>query len=228
MAAVTICSDFGGPQNKICHSFHFFPIYFLWSDGTRCHDLSFLNVGFQAFSLFSFILIKRLLSSSSLSAMRVVPSASLRLLIFLLAILIPACASSSLEFHMMYSAYKLNMAGYDTNKSREHNRRMRKRDRELCWNHYHSMSTVCMHKTVLTEVWHHQRSYTVRGIDLTNKAHWSQETTIPKEMGISVQSQMPPLQLLLWDLWLTCHWSLSANASPSITITHLNMIVSII
>ena len=35
----------------------------------------------------------------------------LRLLIFLLAILIPACASSSLAFHMMYSEYKLNKQG---------------------------------------------------------------------------------------------------------------------
>ena len=35
-------------------------------------------------------------------------SAYLRLLIFLLAILIPAWASSSPAFHMMYSAYKLN------------------------------------------------------------------------------------------------------------------------
>ena len=41
MAAVTICSDFGAPRNKVCHSF---PIYLPWSDGTRCHDLSFLNV----------------------------------------------------------------------------------------------------------------------------------------------------------------------------------------
>ena len=31
-------------QNKVCHCFHCFPIYFPWSDGTRCHDLSFLNV----------------------------------------------------------------------------------------------------------------------------------------------------------------------------------------
>ena len=30
---------------------------------------------------------------------------------FLLAILIPACASFSLAFHMMYSAYKLNKQG---------------------------------------------------------------------------------------------------------------------
>ena len=41
MAAVTICSDFRAPQNKICHGFHFFPFYLPWSDGTWCHDLSF-------------------------------------------------------------------------------------------------------------------------------------------------------------------------------------------
>ena len=37
--------------------------------------------------------------------------AHLRLLIFLPAILIPVCASSSLAFCMMYSAYKLNKKG---------------------------------------------------------------------------------------------------------------------
>ena len=61
-----------------------------------------------AFSLSSFTFIKKLFSSSSLSALRVVVSACLRLLIFLLAIWIPAYALSSLEFHMIYSAYKLN------------------------------------------------------------------------------------------------------------------------
>ena len=55
--------------------------------------------------------IKRLFSSSSLSAIRVVSSAYLKLLIFLQAILIPACASSSPAFFMMYSAYKLNKQG---------------------------------------------------------------------------------------------------------------------
>jgi len=64
-----------------------------------------------AFSLFFFTFIKRLFSSSSLSAIRVVSSAYLRLLIFLLAVLIPACASSGLAFSMMYSAYKLNKQG---------------------------------------------------------------------------------------------------------------------
>ena len=63
------------------------------------------------FSLSSFTFIKRLFSSSSLSAIRVVSSAYLRLLIFLPAILIPACAYSSLAFLMMYSAYKLNKQG---------------------------------------------------------------------------------------------------------------------
>ena len=32
------------PPKIVWHCFHCFPIYFPWSDGTRCHDLSFLNV----------------------------------------------------------------------------------------------------------------------------------------------------------------------------------------
>ena len=48
MAAITVCSDFGTQENKICHCFHFFPLYLPWSGGIRCHDLSFLNVDFQA------------------------------------------------------------------------------------------------------------------------------------------------------------------------------------
>ena len=106
MAAITICSDFGTPQNKV---WHYFPIYLPSSDGTRCHDLSFWMLSFKpTFPLSSFTFIKRLFSSSSLSALRVVSSAYLRLLIFLPAILIPAYASSSPEFLMMFSAYKLN------------------------------------------------------------------------------------------------------------------------
>ena len=45
----------------------------------------------SAFSLSSYTLIKSLFSSSSLSAIRMVSSAYLRLLMFLLAVLIPAC-----------------------------------------------------------------------------------------------------------------------------------------
>ena len=33
-------------ENNVCHCFHYFPIYLPWSDGTRCHDLSFLNLEF--------------------------------------------------------------------------------------------------------------------------------------------------------------------------------------
>ena len=54
-------------------------------------------------SLSSFTFIKSLFSSSLLSAIRMVSSAYLRLLTFLSAVLIPACVSSSPEFHMMYS-----------------------------------------------------------------------------------------------------------------------------
>ena len=63
------------------------------------------------FSLSSFTFIKTLFSPSLLSAIRVVSSVYLRLLIFLLEILIPACASSRLAFRTMYSAYKLNKQG---------------------------------------------------------------------------------------------------------------------
>ena len=110
MASITICSDFGAPQKlksatvslSICHE-EMGPdviIFVSWM-------LSFK----PTFSLSSFTFIKRLFSSSSLSAIRAVSFAYLRLLIFLLAILIPAYVSSSPAFLMMYSAYKLNEQG---------------------------------------------------------------------------------------------------------------------
>ena len=40
MAAVTIGSDFGAQENKVCHCFHCFRIYLPWSDGTVYHGLS--------------------------------------------------------------------------------------------------------------------------------------------------------------------------------------------
>ena len=84
MAAITICSDFGAQEEKVSHCFHCFPIYFPCSDGTRCHDVCFLNVEFKpAFSLSSFTFIKRLFSSSLLSAIRVVSSTCLRFLIYI-------------------------------------------------------------------------------------------------------------------------------------------------
>ena len=85
-----------------------------------CHEVMVPDTVILVFSMLSFkptyslsssTFIKRLFSSSLLSAIRVVSSACLRLLIFLLAILIPACASSSPAIHMMYPAYKLNMQG---------------------------------------------------------------------------------------------------------------------
>ena len=77
MATVTICSDFGNQENKVCHCFHYLPFYLLWSGMTRSYNISFL----ECWS------------------------------IFLLVIWIPTCASCSLAFHMMYSAYKLNKQG---------------------------------------------------------------------------------------------------------------------
>ena len=112
MATVTIYSDFGAQKNKVSHCFHCSPIYLPWSDGPDVMILVFWMLSFKpTFSLSSFTFIKSFLSSSLLSAIKVVSSSCLRLLIFLLTILIPACASSSPAFLMMYSACKLNKPG---------------------------------------------------------------------------------------------------------------------
>ena len=107
MAAVTICSDFWAQKSKVWHCFHCLPIYLPWSDGTRCHDLSLLNAEFHFFTLFFHFHQEALQFLFAFCHNGGVIWIS-RLLIFLLAILISACASSSQAFLMMYSAYKLN------------------------------------------------------------------------------------------------------------------------
>ena len=118
MAAVTICSDFEARQNK---AWHCFPFYLPRRDGTRCYDLRWfllllllllLIFSFKpTFSLSSFTLINSLFSSSSLYAIIVVSFAYLKLVVFLLANLIPACNSSRPAFILMCSVYKLNKQG---------------------------------------------------------------------------------------------------------------------
>ena len=94
---------------KICHISNFSPSISDEVMGPVAMILVLWMLSFNtAFSLSSFTLIKRLFSSSLLSAIRVVSSAYLKLLIFLLEILIPACEFSSPAFFMMYSAYMLN------------------------------------------------------------------------------------------------------------------------
>ena len=92
--------------------FTFLPSVYHEMIGLDAMILVFWMLSFKsAFSLSSFTLIKRLFSYSSLSAVRVVPSTYLRLLIFLLAILILACDFPNSAFCKMYSAYKLNKQG---------------------------------------------------------------------------------------------------------------------
>ena len=109
-----MCSDFRGQENKVSHCFHCFSIYLPCSDGTSDGTMIFVfwMLSFKpTFSLSAFSFIRRLFSSSSHSAISVMSSVYLRLLIFLPAILIPACASSSLDFLMIYSVYRLNKQG---------------------------------------------------------------------------------------------------------------------
>ena len=79
------------------------------------HEVMGLDAMILVFSVLSFkptfhspLTFNKRFFSSLLSYIRVVSSAYLKLLIFRLAVLIPACASSSPEFLIMYSAYKLN------------------------------------------------------------------------------------------------------------------------
>ena len=112
MAAVTIYSDFGSPKIK--------SITISIASSSICQEVmgldamilvfSMLNF-YPHFSLSFFTFITRLFRSSWLSSIRVVSSADLRLLIFLCAILIPACVSSRPAFLMMYSASKINKQG---------------------------------------------------------------------------------------------------------------------
>ena len=78
---VTVHTDFGAQEDKICHRFQISP--------SICHEVMgldamiffffFLILNFKpAFSLSSFTLIKRLFSSSFLSAIRVVLSAEIQ------------------------------------------------------------------------------------------------------------------------------------------------------
>ena len=110
MAAVTLFSDFGAQESKICHCFHFFSFYLPWSDGTRCHGLKFLECWILSFSLSFFTFIKRLSSSFLLSGLRVVLSAYVKCWYS------TSNLDSSLwfiqpKFRMMYSAKKLNKQG---------------------------------------------------------------------------------------------------------------------
>ena len=97
-------------QNRISHCFHCFPIFCHKEMGLKGMILVFWMLDFKPmFSLSSFIFIKSLLNYSLLSAINVVSSSYLSLLIFLPEILISAYTSSSPAFHMMCSAYKFKL-----------------------------------------------------------------------------------------------------------------------
>ena len=48
-----LSSSSRAPKEEICHYFHLFPFYLLWSDGAGCHDLRFFFLMFS-FKLFHF------------------------------------------------------------------------------------------------------------------------------------------------------------------------------
>ena len=106
MAAVTICSDFRAQEEEICHYFHLLPFYLHAVMGPDAMILVFLIFSLKlVLSLSFFTLIEMLSSSSLLSAIRVISSTYLRLLMFLLPILIPACNIQPGISHDVVSIY---------------------------------------------------------------------------------------------------------------------------
>ena len=108
MTAVTICNGFEAQEKKICHCFHYHlpppRRYLPWSDGTKCHNLCFFSIEFQASFHSSLSPSSGSSSVLSLSAIIMASTAYLSLLIFLPVILILSCDISSLPFCMMCSA----------------------------------------------------------------------------------------------------------------------------
>ena len=98
-------------KRKVITVSTFFPSICNEVMGSDTHIVFWMLSFKPSFSLSSFTLVKKLFSFSLLSAIRVLSSAYLRILIFLPAVLIPAYASSSLAFCMIYSAYKWNKQG---------------------------------------------------------------------------------------------------------------------
>ena len=112
MAIVYITVILEPKKRKSVTTFTFSPSICHAVMGLNAMILVFLIFSLKsALSLFSFTLIKRLFSSSSLSTIKVVSTTHLRLLMFLPPILIPAYNSSCLAFLMMCSAYRSNKQG---------------------------------------------------------------------------------------------------------------------
>ena len=110
MAAFTVYSDFGAQENSQ-PLFPLFPHLF----AMKWWDQIPWSLFFECWAL-SHLFHSPLSPSSEgslipLCTIRVVSSAYLRLLIFLPSTFIPTCASSSLAFCVMYSAYMLNKQG---------------------------------------------------------------------------------------------------------------------
>ena len=100
------------PKKTVSHCFHCFSIYLPWSDGTRCHDLSFLNVEFStSFFTLLFHFHQEALQFLSTFCHKGSTICISKFIDISPGNLIPACASSILAFSMMYSAYKLNKQG---------------------------------------------------------------------------------------------------------------------
>ena len=107
MAAITICHDFGARKNKVWHCLHCFPIYVPW----KWWDQMPWPLFSECWTLNQLFHSPLSLSSRDfLVTLHFLPYGWYNLCIWV-TVLTPACTSSSLAFHMMYCACKLNKQG---------------------------------------------------------------------------------------------------------------------
>ena len=110
MASVTICSDFQAPKINSLTVSTVSPTICLEVIGLDAMVFVFWTLSLGQFFTLLFHFHQEALPFL-FTSIKVVSFVFLRLLIFLLAILIPACSSLSPAFHKMYSTNKLNKWG---------------------------------------------------------------------------------------------------------------------
>ena len=147
MATVTICSDFGAQENKICHCFHFLSIYLPQTDGTRCHDLSFWMLSFKPdFSLSSFTKIAVELSNYQSDYSSFLPVSAT--VIFSISVSFVQGFSVSLKFVSYFLSYKTSITW-----------KMIPAKFVLTevWNEYTMQLQSCLHYYFASNTWFHVR-----------------------------------------------------------------------
>ena len=162
------------------------------------------------FSLSSFTLIKRLFSSSLLSALRVVSSAYLRLLIFIAEIFIPAWASSSI----LHDVLCINKQGDNIQFLSYH---FPSFEPVCSWPVYRFFKRLVTWSGILASFPQIVVIHTIKGFSVVSEAEVDVFLELscffydPTDVGnlISGSAAFSKSSLNIWNSWVTYCWSLT-------------------